>query len=808
MDFSNPVKIKASAKLIYQLGEQLISDELVALLELIKNSYDADATSVQVLVDNNADTKYGKGLITIKDNGNGMIPSIIINGFLRLSTNYKKINKFSPYYNRKTLGEKGLGRLSFQRLGRFIEVKTTPRLDRLSLEHEIDQKYVSKEENNSFKILLDWNDFTEDADFDDITANVIPIRENDLNYGTCIKIYGIRNENFWILNQEKRTRLQGEILSMTNPFISNKTNDKFNLSIDVNGEKFLVDSIDEKIVDQLSDVSAYFNMDNGILKISIENKRKYFNRIKDEYIENQKNFGFEIEEDNCEFDNYKDKKLVIDFNEESVLDSIPWMKEDIFHKINKKYAIDFSFSGHFYAVDKSAANKTDITTELLSQSIFIQKNFSKIGELWGKIAGVYVYRDKFRVLPYGQSDWLDFTRRSQKSKATIYKVGNVSGYIQIDGKKSEFLKEQTDRQGILKDEYGFNFLNILERVITEQIFKWDTGALRANFARPKIDKNTHFYYNADRSIKFKELIQIDNEYYKQEMVFNDLVENINQSNSPQLSLFDDNNKKVVDEAIKYRDISKEYHKELKQQINTITDKLDEYKEIIPLLGQTIIMESVTHEFQRIYSKLAATLATLDKMVKNQNINEKKQFDNILKEFSRGINDLDMQLNHIAPTHRNKLKDESDIEFRSFIIDNYIKEGVISNRLKGNGVICKVNDNTLKYKMSLGNAIVIFDNLVLNSEYWLEKYNIKTPVINFDIESRYITIWDNGRGIDPLIENVLFEPFKSQKESGRGLGLYIVQELLGLIGSSIELLADRNSYGNRYKFKIMFLGDSK
>ena len=54
-----------------------------------------------------------------------------------------------------------------------------------------------------------------------------------------------------------------------------------------------------------------------------------------------------------------------------------------------------------------------------------------------------------------------------------------------------------------------------------------------------------------------------------------------------------------------------------------------------------------------------------------------------------------------------------------------------------------------------------------------------------------------------MEDYLFEPFQTMKRDGRGLGLYIVRELLALMGASIELLQKRNSNGNRYIFKIVF-----
>ena len=89
MQRSEKMNLTASARLIMQLGEQLIEDELVALLELIKNAYDADANNVDVVIDTDTITPYGVGRIEIKDDGNGMIPSIVRNSFLRLSTSFK-----------------------------------------------------------------------------------------------------------------------------------------------------------------------------------------------------------------------------------------------------------------------------------------------------------------------------------------------------------------------------------------------------------------------------------------------------------------------------------------------------------------------------------------------------------------------------------------------------------------------------------------------------------------------------------------------------------------------------------------------
>jgi hypothetical protein len=108
--------MSVAARVIYQLGEQLISDKFVALAELIKNGYDADGTVDKISVNTRVMIPHGRSRIIVQDNGNGMTQSILTTSFMRISTNIKTQQKFSLYFNRRVLGEKGLRRISMQRL--------------------------------------------------------------------------------------------------------------------------------------------------------------------------------------------------------------------------------------------------------------------------------------------------------------------------------------------------------------------------------------------------------------------------------------------------------------------------------------------------------------------------------------------------------------------------------------------------------------------------------------------------------------------------------------------------------------------
>src|SRR5690554_5801817 len=120
--------------IVKQLGEQLVPDEVTALLELIKNSYDADASYVSIEINTNGEyTKEKlfypnrKGFIVVEDDGFGMDEKTIMKSWLLISySNKRALNgvKEKTPNGRTPLGEKGLGRLSTQRLADICEIFT------------------------------------------------------------------------------------------------------------------------------------------------------------------------------------------------------------------------------------------------------------------------------------------------------------------------------------------------------------------------------------------------------------------------------------------------------------------------------------------------------------------------------------------------------------------------------------------------------------------------------------------------------------------------------------------------------------
>ena len=133
--------MKADAALIDRIGEQFIPNNAIGISELIKNSYDADATRVLVDVGSAFDKDEKKRSITIRDNGHGMDKSDIEEKFMVIANESKKRNKLSPK-GRYCTGEMGLGRFALQRLGMNVVV------------------YTKKIDSNEWKLTIDLGEIS------------------------------------------------------------------------------------------------------------------------------------------------------------------------------------------------------------------------------------------------------------------------------------------------------------------------------------------------------------------------------------------------------------------------------------------------------------------------------------------------------------------------------------------------------------------------------------------------------------------------------------------------------------------------
>ena len=162
------------AALLVELGERLVARRPVALAELIKNAYDADATEVIVNFD---DVSSKSGQIVVEDNGSGMTLEAMKRGWMRVATTDAAVNARSAKFGRPRTGAKGIGRFACGRLA-----------SRLTLES------VSKVPGGSERVKADfnWRDFTPGRDLSDVKSSITrEVFADELSTGTTLQLRGL-----------------------------------------------------------------------------------------------------------------------------------------------------------------------------------------------------------------------------------------------------------------------------------------------------------------------------------------------------------------------------------------------------------------------------------------------------------------------------------------------------------------------------------------------------------------------------------------------------------------------------------------
>ena len=227
--------LKVNANVIRQLGEQLITDAEQALLELIKNSYDADSETCDVVIDSGLATDGGHepsfavGSIRIEDTGHGMDMDTIRNGWLVVSLSSKKFMKeqglVTTKYKRTPLGDKGLGRLGTMKLGRNIELIT-----------------FTSAETEGYRVALCWDNFSQDKTLDqvDVTVEKVPSRGKE---GTILTIRGLTEPKYW-QGEHRLKHIERKVVSLVSPF---KKINSFKLRLQVDGQDINLEEVTSQI---------------------------------------------------------------------------------------------------------------------------------------------------------------------------------------------------------------------------------------------------------------------------------------------------------------------------------------------------------------------------------------------------------------------------------------------------------------------------------------------------------------------------------------------------------------------------------
>ena len=161
------------AHILTLLGDELIKNPVMAIYELVKNSYDADSLKVDVIFKNIENIE--EAAIIVEDNGVGMTDDIIENVWLEPGTdNRKPVNKDSglreikrtPIINRVPMGEKGVGRFAVHKLGSKILLISRPLI--LNFDEKTNKLIDKKLADYELQLFINWKDFNQSKHLSDI----------------------------------------------------------------------------------------------------------------------------------------------------------------------------------------------------------------------------------------------------------------------------------------------------------------------------------------------------------------------------------------------------------------------------------------------------------------------------------------------------------------------------------------------------------------------------------------------------------------------------------------------------------------
>ena len=420
---------KPHARLLLQLGDQLIRNESIALLELVKNSYDADATNVNIKMENIDNCE--KGIIIVEDNGTGMDMEILQNVWMEPGSDYKEKlysdRKIKSRYNRVPLGEKGIGRFAVHKLGNEIEL-------------------ISKRKNsNEIYLQIDWKSFKDAKYLKDvpisINERIKPEHFTDNKTGTKIIIRRLKTS--W--NRLMIREIFRSLNSLCSPFDSP---DSFKINFDIDEKEWLKELLLWK------DVKDY-----ALFKVECEidgDEIKKFRYSFTPWPAMKKLEPREISEQN---EKIKKLKKMVGKNEKNNIEAI-------------------NLSNFRIGLIKFEAYIFDRDSKILSLGVQDKKGLKKYLDSNG---GIRIYRDGIRVYDYGEpeNDWLSLGIRRINVPTKRISNNLIIGAVHLQRDRSSDLIEKTNREGFIENEayktlknailYSLNIIEIFRNIDKEKI---------------------------------------------------------------------------------------------------------------------------------------------------------------------------------------------------------------------------------------------------------------------------------------------------------------------------------------------------
>lgn len=756
MENPNELHFRISTGLKDLLGQDLITNEFIAVFELVKNSFDAHSKEAYIIFE---DLNTPKAKIKIIDFGKGMDRNDLIDKWLFVAYSAKRDgteDKNSDYReklksNRFYAGAKGVGRFSCDRLGQHLK---------LFSKSDSKNSVIEQIEVNWYNFEIDSKKLFKDVPIKSNTIQRFPLEYERFNieHGTILEISNLRDS--W--GREKIIELKTSLAKLILPKFNEENKESF---------KILVESKDELIKDK-----------KYIEKCSHENITPDPKQLVNGPVEN---FIFETL-------NLKTTQIGLEISEDgkTLITRLIDRGEFIYEVTEENsYHLLYNISIQIYFLNRSA--KWNFTNKMNTEPV----NYGNL----------FMYKNGFRIHPYGnpRDDSYGIDARKSQGQRRYLGTREIIGKIEIKG-ENPLLRETTSRDGGLIKNTSFDqLLDCLRTLLTrfekyvveaknwgvddEELRDLQNGGSEEGIVKLLSNiSNSRKVLGITYNDRIADILNIHEERSAKKLLknFKRIALESNDSELEKKASELEKKLKSLQKAKNEAELEKELEKEEHEKREENLKKTNKY---LLAVGKDLSSEAIGL-VHHISHKLSQTTPQIDSLIR---LISRDKFDK--KEVLRKLSDIKLNTEQVEKISRLVIRSNFDLlvsEEQADLI-GYIEEYVTLhkeiNELSNINITIEKNLEEFNFLFSKINISLIIDDLISNAK----KANATNAKIIFSSgpkKSLKMTFSDNGSGVSTEIEDAMFE-IGITSTIGSGVGLFSSRKLMSEMGGKIEFLGN-------------------
>jgi signal transduction histidine kinase len=703
------------------LGLELISSEAVAVSELVKNCYDADASAVVVsLTDPTPDQP---ALLTVMDDGSGMSSDTVVRTWLEPATPSRRHRKISPA-GRRSLGEKGIGRFAAAKLAHHLELVT----------------YDDNSADGEIRVSVDWDQFeNEDAYLDQIDIPWTtdspsffgPSGDAAAKWRSYLASYGERADT--PVGQWLPEVAHGTVLIMD--------------GLRANWDQALVSDVSRTLTRLISPSADE----------ALERSKRDFRILLDLPPRLASFAGWLGPSEELSRPHYRLQATVDKAGRAKIETRLRGEGES-------RDPIETRFSGVGGRTPKCGPFSLSLRVWDRDRSALAEiapdTKFTDFRQILDQAAGVSVYRDGFRVLPYGElgDDWLGLDRRRINVPTRRLSNNQLIGALNISADQNPDLVDQTNREGLVEGPALDDLRHLVKEILVQlETARYDIRPREPRQAGPRATD----LFEPFRLTQLREAAAVRAD--------TDLIEMVSDAEEQ----LEERNTEVREVVARYQRLAT-----LGQLVDQIVHEVAQ-----PTAGAR---EAAIAGLEIIEDgKAALTVpASLDSFVRQL----QEQF-RLIRDQTRVVADV---LRRLAPFGGRRRGRPHTITVEEAMREVYL---LLSRDIHGKRVDVSIPASKTNVTVDSTELQEILLNLLSNSLYWVTRVRRgQQRRVKFEIERELdgalsVYVSDTGPGVPESDRPRIFEPYFTTREGGIGLGLSIAGQIVeDYYGGSLELIS--------------------